>query len=69
MSNRPPPSKELDKESPTTHSTSLSRERLEDFPTIFLQLVSKREVISAVSDLKNNKTPSNDGLTSEDIKK
>ena len=70
---RPPPGKQMDIESQRTHFekhfTKLSSTRVKDFPVSFLQLLSKREMVSAVRDLKNNKAPGPDGLTSEDMKK
>ena len=70
---RPTATREFDIKSVTIHFekhfTSLSSRRVEDSPTKFLKVVSKREVISVVRDLRNNKAPDFDNLTSEDMKK
>ena len=64
---RPPATRELDIISPTTHLekkfTSLGSRTVEDFTTSFSKLV-----ISVVQDLRNNKAPGLDWLSSEDIK-
>ena len=57
QSKKPPPTKKMDTESLPSHFEKhfIRAERIEDFPTSFLQYLSKREKISAVRDLKNNK--------------